>query len=242
MNILILCPHHKSQVTLEVMRLLLLRQDITIVGVVIRRITLRRFIQESKRDGFVNLIKKYIKKSKMFYINFNRISSKINEISSIYQYKKVIPIIKLNDFRNIEGIDRVDLILFTGGGYVFPDVLLKTKVVNCHMGILPFYRGMDVVEWPFIYKDYVNIGLTTHLMSKRIDFGPIIEKKFLNFLDYSGFAELREHMLELIPEMLVNSIDLVKINCYQDQNFEDGDIYFKMCEKFKIQYLKYHDE
>ena len=241
MNILILCPHHKSQVSLEVIRLLLLRSDVTILGVVIRRITLRRVIQEGKRDGYIFLVKKYLTKTNFFSRRSNTRNVFTSESTSIYKYKDKIRISKVNDFKNIQGIENVDLILFTGGGYVFPDVLQKTKVVNCHMGILPYYRGMDVVEWPFIYRDYGNIGLTTHLMSKRIDFGPIIEKKFLNVCEYQGFLELRAHMLDLIPEMLVNSVDVVRMNCYQVQDSEEGNVYFKMCEKFKKQYLRYHD-
>ena len=48
------------------------------------------------------------------------------------------------------------------------------------MGLLPKYRGMDVVEWPIIDKSF-NLGLTTHLIYKGVDTGDIIEQKHIIF-------------------------------------------------------------
>ena len=48
------------------------------------------------------------------------------------------------------------------------------------MGLLPDYRGMDVVEWPILEKNFKKLGLTTHLMDTGIDTGKIIQKKNIN--------------------------------------------------------------
>ena len=37
------------------------------------------------------------------------------------------------------------------------------------------YRGMDVVEWPLLYKDFNNIGVTLHFMAKGVDTGDILK-------------------------------------------------------------------
>ena len=49
-------------------------------------------------------------------------------------------------------------------------------ILNCHPGILPYYKGCNSPEWAFLNKD--NIGATVHLMNERyIDGGKIIFKK-----------------------------------------------------------------
>ena len=70
-----------------------------------------------------------------------------------------------------------DLVVFTGGRLIRDNILKNSGagVVNCHMGILPMYRGVDVVEWPILNEDWNNIGLTIHFMVKGIDTGDILK-------------------------------------------------------------------
>ena len=56
------------------------------------------------------------------------------------------------------------------------------KALNCHMGILPFYRGMDVAQWPILNQDFSNIGLTTHIIDEGVDTGDILVHK-INLLN-----------------------------------------------------------
>ena len=73
-----------------------------------------------------------------------------------------------------------DLIVFTGGGLIRQALLdiPSFGVLNCHMGILPEYRGMDVVEWPFVEQSEPRpwLGLTLHLMDQGVDTGPILSR------------------------------------------------------------------
>ncbi|HEX8252121.1 MAG TPA: formyltransferase family protein [Thermoanaerobaculia bacterium] len=70
--------------------------------------------------------------------------------------------------------DRPVAIFFTGGGIVRRAVLERSGagVVNCHMGPLPWYRGMDVIEWPVLYGE--PCAVTCHFMNEGIDTGPIL--------------------------------------------------------------------
>lgn len=65
-------------------------------------------------------------------------------------------------------------IFFTGGGIIRKPVLERAGagVVNCHMGPLPHYRGMDVVEWPVLLGE--RCAVTCHFMDEGIDTGPIL--------------------------------------------------------------------
>ena len=46
-------------------------------------------------------------------------------------------------------------------------------VINSHPGILPFYRGLDVVEWAIFNGDFDKLGCTLHQVDKGIDTGNI---------------------------------------------------------------------
>jgi folate-dependent phosphoribosylglycinamide formyltransferase PurN len=48
----------------------------------------------------------------------------------------------------------------------------RLGTLNTHMGLLPKYRGMNVVEWAALHGD--AIGCTTHLIDEGIDTGPIL--------------------------------------------------------------------
>lgn len=73
---------------------------------------------------------------------------------------------------------RPDAVAFTGGGLVRAPLLeaAGVGVLNAHMGVLPPYRGMDVVEWPILEgrHESVGLGVTLHLMDRGVDTGPIV--------------------------------------------------------------------
>jgi methionyl-tRNA formyltransferase len=75
---------------------------------------------------------------------------------------------------------RPEIVAFTGGGLIRGSVLAAAGlgVLNAHMGILPAYRGMDVVEWPILERNEstVGLGVTLHLMDPGVDTGPIIAR------------------------------------------------------------------
>ncbi len=57
----------------------------------------------------------------------------------------------------------------------------KIGVLNAHGGILPEYRGMNVMEWSLLQGD--QIGVTVHFIDSKIDTGQIC---FVNKVPVSG--------------------------------------------------------
>ena len=49
----------------------------------------------------------------------------------------------------------------------------RHKIINCHAGKLPFYRGRNVLNWVLI-NDEKEFGITVHYIDEGIDTGDII--------------------------------------------------------------------
>ena len=97
-------------------------------------------------------------------------------------------------------------------------------VLNCHMGILPKYRGMDVVEWPFLENDRLNVGITCHLMDKGIDTGDILEIVKVDPKRFTSFIDLREYLSGVIgrqPSFLHGGVPRAKRDS-MISSFQDG--------------------
>jgi len=62
-------------------------------------------------------------------------------------------------------------------------------MINAHMGILPFYRGMNVTEWAAFNGD--PIGCSVHLIDEGIDTGDIIAIRPVDAADADDIASLR---------------------------------------------------
>jgi folate-dependent phosphoribosylglycinamide formyltransferase PurN len=67
-----------------------------------------------------------------------------------------------------------DLLIHAGAGIIRQPLLDASRLgmVNAHMGMLPFYRGMNVTEWAAFNGD--PIGCSVHLIDKGIDTGDIV--------------------------------------------------------------------
>jgi folate-dependent phosphoribosylglycinamide formyltransferase PurN len=129
-----------------------------------------------------------------------------------------------------------DVIAFTGGGLVRSNILGAPRlgVLNCHMGVLPVYRGMDVVEWPFLeHTENPPIGLTLHFMDRGVDTGPILLERPTSPRAGDTFATLRQRfepaMVELMTDGLRGLRDATLTS--RPQAAQDGRQYFVMHDR-----------
>ena len=127
-----------------------------------------------------------------------------------------------------------DLIVFTGGGLIRSGILdiPKLGTLNCHMGPLPQYRGMDVVEWPVLEhgRSTAELGLTVHFMDKGVDTGPVLMSKRIRFDDLNTFRQIRDRMEPQMVRMMVKAVKALQekdvIPCAQE--LASGKQYFLM--------------
>jgi methionyl-tRNA formyltransferase len=127
---------------------------------------------------------------------------------------------------------KLDIGAFCGGGLLRENFLnsFSFGVLNCHMGILPKYRGMDVVEWPFLENEKNNVGITCHLMDKGIDTGDILEVVKVDSSKFNDFIELREYLSGVMYTLMLKNISSISLGDFKKSNqFQsDGKQYFVM--------------
>lgn len=84
----------------------------------------------------------------------------------------------INSQKFINEISKYSCDLFVSMSFnqIFKDEIInltKYKIINCHAGKLPFYRGRNVLNWVLI-NDEKEFGITVHYVDKGIDTGDII--------------------------------------------------------------------
>ena len=161
-----------------------------------------------------------------------------------FAQSKDIPYLVVKDLNDAACEDLVkkvapDLIAFTGGGLIRANILALPKlgVLNCHTGILPQYRGMDVVEWTAAERQVrtVGFGATLHFMDKGVDSGPIILKKTISAQPNDDFLAIRERLEVVMVELMLEGIAGLRDGALQPQaqKMEDGRQYFVMHPRIK---------
>src|SRR5205823_2979375 len=63
-------------------------------------------------------------------------------------------------------------------------------ILNAHMGLLPAFRGMNVVEWAAL--EGTHVGCTVHWIDSGVDTGPILATREVDVAGCDTIAALRE--------------------------------------------------
>ncbi len=167
---------------------------IEIAGVLVRRVSIDRIMQEWKRDGRRLLLKiwrKHILRDRVSHAQFvyptareqlDSMTSCNGGLSKICR-KYNWPLFRTVDLNSEGSADFVKGVsptigVFAGGGMIRSRLLsiCGDGILNCHIGPLPKYRGMDVVEWPFLEEGWqARPAVTVHFMDSGVDTGPIVK-------------------------------------------------------------------
>ncbi len=242
MQTVILAPIHNSLYARLLTSALVEERGIDVCAVVVRsHWNIQRIRSEFSRDG-ARLVKKFIDK---YLLGDDRFSSgqaknnlsvsaeksglsfpSLKDLTKAYQ----IPYFKVPDFNQAGCVRFIQnlspqVILFTGGGLIRKELLEvpETGVLNCHSGILPFYRGMDVVEWTAAEKNIVSMGFgaTLHFMDSGVDTGPILLTEKIELHSQDTFLTIREKLEVLMLKLMLRGV----------KGLRDGKISPKMQKK-----------
>ena len=230
-------------------------EGVSLEAIVVRsHWNLKRFRGEFGRDGarlLRKIYQKYVLGDARFRNSDNRNLSclarekglKIQSLKTFAQSGNIpyLVVRDLNDTACEDLLRKVqpDLVAFTGGGLIRSNILALPKlgVLNCHTGILPPYRGMDVVEWTAAEGriDDVGFGATLHFMDKGVDSGPIILKRTISTEPKDDFHTIRERLEVVMVELMLEGIRGLRDGTLQPQaqKIEDGRQYFVMHARVK---------
>ena len=246
-SVVIFSPSRYSLYTISVTEMLR-RSGVDVRAVIVRKlVNPGRFVSEFRRDGS-RLLKKIWKKlvlreraysEQTFETMASFMRSEGIAFKSVDAITKAfdIPIQYCGDLNDPEVVQTLqhlkpDLVVFTGGGLIRKEVLANAGagVVNCHMGMLPKYRGMDVVEWPILEGDLEHIGMTVHFMDEGVDTGDILRTRRVEFAPGDTIKQIRDRFEPLMcREIAAICVEYLtgKVK-RQPQKKESGKQYFVM--------------
>jgi phosphoribosylglycinamide formyltransferase-1 len=97
------------------------------------------------------------------------------------------------------------------GARILKDYIIDTfslGILNLHPGYLPYVRGLDTLKWS-IYLDQ-SIGITSHLIDKKIDAGRLILVRLLDLYPDDTLLDISHRMLEVQPDLLIESLRVLE--------------------------------
>ena len=139
-----------------------------------------------------NTLKQFCQKFNIDYLKVANINSK-DFIDKISKYK-------------------CDLFVSMSFNQIFKNDIInltKYKIINCHAGKLPFYRGRNILNWVLI-NDQKEFGITVHYVDKGIDTGDIILQNTYPITLQDDYSTLLEKAYVECSNILYEAVCLFK--------------------------------
>ena len=111
--------------------------------------------------------------------------------------------------------------------------LTPLKIINCHAGKLPFYRGRNILNWVLI-NDEKEFGITVHYVDEGIDTGDIILQRTYNINDNDNYKTLLDKAYIECANILYDAIKLIqnnKVNTIKQNSIHKVGSYFGIRQK-----------
>jgi methionyl-tRNA formyltransferase len=148
-----------------------------------------------------------------------------------------ITILELESLTSLSALQAVkaiqpDLLVQAGTGIIRRPLLAVSRLgmINAHMGILPFYRGMNVAEWAAFNGD--PAGCSVHVIDEGIDTGDIIAVRPVNAARANSIAALRDLIdvaqIELLGEVVRYVVATGELPPRHPQHADEGCQFFTM--------------
>ena len=136
------------------------------------------------------------------------------------------------------GDSNIDLLVNAGTPRILKENILnapKIGIVNCHPGLLPNFRGCTCVEWAIYLNE--KIGNTVHLMSKKIDEGPILIQESLLFKKSDQYHDVRTKVYKNSFELMARGIKKIidnPLHDFKNAEYVKNGRYFEVIDNAKM--------
>jgi methionyl-tRNA formyltransferase len=104
-----------------------------------------------------------------------------------------------------------DLGLSIAYNQIFRRALLEIPrlgFLNFHAGMLPNYRGRNVINWAIINGER-ELGLTAHFVDEGIDTGDLLLQRRIPIDWTDGYGDVLCRAVQAMPSLVVDALDLV---------------------------------
>lgn len=132
--------------------------------------------------------------------------------------------VRAPSFRELATADAPDVIVVVAFGQIFPGWLLELPrlgCVNLHGSLLPAYRGAAPIQ-AAIATGEVETGVTTMLMEKELDSGPILLQRSTSIEPKETSPELGERLAGIGAQLMVETLDLLEAGALEPQPQDDA--------------------
>jgi methionyl-tRNA formyltransferase len=124
-----------------------------------------------------------------------------------------------------------DIIVLGGSRIIRSNIIKipKIGILNAHPGLLPEYRGVDVIPWALINSD--DMGVTVHFVDQGVDTGDICVQEKLPLMKKDSIPKLEKRAEVLAGKLMVKVLQsITKFGKYQtiENQKEKGKQYYKM--------------
>jgi folate-dependent phosphoribosylglycinamide formyltransferase PurN len=240
LNVVVLSPSVRSRYTAAVCWVL--QQE----GLTVRRVIVRRMLQAKRmraewRSTGGKLLTKIVRRA--LHIDSSAVRKSGESLAQALAawgapadlHEAGVPRLLCRDFNDVEVLaalenDAPSAVFFTGGGIIRRPVLERSGagVVNCHMGPLPRYRGMDVVEWPVLHGE--PCAVTCHFMDEGLDTGPILLSRPIAMREEDTFELIRVRAEVVMVNAMRDVAAALRAGTLEPrpQRIEEGRQYFRM--------------
>jgi folate-dependent phosphoribosylglycinamide formyltransferase PurN len=124
-----------------------------------------------------------------------------------------------------------DLVILGGTGIIRKNIIdiPKIGILNAHPGLLPKYRGVDVIPWAIYHGN--PVGVTVHFVDEGIDTGAIVVQEVIEITESDTIESLGKKADRLAGELMAETVlriangEHIKVI---PQSREDGEQYYRM--------------
>jgi methionyl-tRNA formyltransferase len=95
---------------------------------------------------------------------------------------------------------------------IFKEKILSyfgNNIINCHAGLLPSYRGRNVLNWVIINGEK-KFGITVHVINQKIDQGDILNQKKYIIKKNDDYGLILKKSYKECPKILYDTIKKIQ--------------------------------
>ena len=131
---------------------------------------------------------------------------------------KLISVDSLKNKQFISTIEKLQADIFVVVAFrILPSILLSLTnkgAMNLHASLLPKYRGAAPIQHAILNGDS-ETGISTFIIDKNLDTGPILLQKKIYISNQDNFDTLSKKISDEGPVLILESLDLLEKNNYK---------------------------